>query len=106
MSEISQISARVDRLAAVFDRLASELEPYCHSGVIAGVVTAPKPDLTELEAAKNEAEAIKQELAGLRHRSKLDPEVRALENKLDEVLSRYYWLWQKCKEHDLTEADK
>lgn len=97
MSEISQISARVERLAAVFDRLAGQLDPLCHGGATAGVVTEQRPELAELEATKSEAEALRRELASLKYRSKLDPEVRALENKLDEVLSRYYWLWQKCK---------
>lgn len=97
MSEIDQIRVRVDRLAERYERLAGELSHFCQSGITSGVVTEPRPGLVELEATKGEAEALKKELSALRHKSKLDPEVRALENRLDEVLSRYYWLWQKCK---------
>lgn len=99
MSDISRISDRIDELAQSLDRIIVSQEGLCEGGLSAGVAAAPRPGLAELEAAKSEAEALKRKLAALRHKSKLDPEVLALENKLDAVLSRSYWLWQKCKDN-------
>jgi len=56
-------------------------------------------NLTELENLRTKAEELRTQLQALSDRRKLDPEVLAIERNLDDVLSRYYWLWLKLKDH-------
>jgi len=97
MSDTQDIRRRLDHLAQTLDRLARDQETLCGQIHAGGLDPDAAPGLAELEDVRQTAETIKVELAARRHKGKLDPEVRDLENKLDKVLTRYYWLWQKCK---------
>lgn len=97
MQESHDIKERTDELAKILDRVASGHDQLCGSIISGGAAAGTYPGLADLEHVRTEAETLKRELAAIKIRGKLDPEVRQLENELDEVLRRYYLLWQKCK---------
>jgi len=99
MSEREQIGTRIDELAKTLERLAGGKNEICENPITGGVAADAYPALAELEEVRAKAEDIRRDLAALKSRGRLDPKVRDLENKLEEVLNRYYWLWQKCKEN-------
>jgi hypothetical protein len=97
MPQRERIKAEIDELVRTLDRLSAEQNALCENTVTGGVATGTFSGLAELEEVRTKAESLKRQLAAMGEKSKLDPEVRALESKLEEVLNRYYWLWQKCK---------
>ncbi len=98
MPELEQIRTRIDELARTLKHLAGENNEICDE-LVAGVAVGARPTIAELEEVRAKAEDIRRDLAVIKNRGRLDPEVRDLENKLEQVLNRYYWLWQKCKEN-------
>lgn len=99
MSELEQIRTRIDELVKTLDRLAGGKNERCENHITGGVATDASPGLAELEELRAKAEGIRRDLAALKNKSRLDPEIRDLENKLEQALTRYYWLWQKCKDN-------
>lgn len=99
MSELEQIRTRSDELAKTLERLAGGKNELCENLIAGGTATGDYPGLAELEELRGKAEDIRRDLFALKNRGRLDPEVRDLENKLEQVLNRYYWLWQKCKDN-------
>ncbi len=99
MSEREQIRTRIDELVKTLDRLADGKNEICENPITGGVAADPYPGLAELEDLRAKAESIRRDLSALKNKSRLDPEVRDLENKLEQTLNRYYWLWQKCKDN-------
>jgi predicted nuclease with TOPRIM domain len=99
MSELDHIRTRIDELAKTLDRLAGGKNELCENRITGGVAAGAYPGLAELEEVRAKAEDIKRDLSALKNKGRLDPEVRDLENKLEQVLNRYYWLWQKCKDN-------
>ncbi len=97
MPQREKIRNDLDELAKTLDRLSEEKNALCENTITGGVATGSFTGLAELEEVRTKAENLKRQLAAMADRSKLDPEVRDLEKKLEEVLNRYYWLWQKCK---------
>jgi hypothetical protein len=99
MPEIETISNQIDELAHTLDHLSAGMAGLCEKPVAGGIATDIHPALAELEEVRTEAEALRRNLAALKSKGKLDPEVRDLESKLEQVLNRYYLLWQKCKDN-------
>lgn len=97
MPEREKIRTEIDVLGQTLDRLTEAKSELCENTITGGVAVGNYPDLAELEEVRSKAEAIRHQLAGLKGKSKIDPEVRELETKLENILTRYYWLWQKCK---------
>ncbi|MDR7868988.1 MAG: hypothetical protein RIN56_19535 [Sporomusaceae bacterium] len=99
MSEREQIRIRIDELVKTLDRLAGGKPELCENNITGGVAADAYPGLAELEDLRTKAEGIRRDLSALKNKGRLDPEVRDLENKLEQALNRYYWLWQKCKDN-------
>lgn len=99
MSELDRIRTRIDELARTLDRLAGEKNEPCENLITSSVAVEAHPGLAELEEVRTKAEDIRRDIAALRNKGRLDPEVRSLETQLEQVLNRYYWLWQKCKDN-------
>lgn len=99
MSELEHIRTRIDELVKTLDRLAGGEKQLCENPITGGVAAEAYPGLAELEEVRAKAEDIRRDLSAIKNKSRLDPEVRDLENKLEQVLNRYYWLWQKCKDN-------
>ncbi len=99
MSELDQIRTRINELAKTLDRLAGEKNDPCENLLTSGVAAGTHPGLAELAEVRAKAENIRRDIAALRNKGRLDPEVRSLETQLEQVLNRYYWLWQKCKDN-------
>ena len=97
MPQHEKIRTDIDELVKKLDRLSAEKSALCETTITGGAAAGTFTGLAELEEVRSKAEKLKRQLAVLADKSKLDPEVRDLENKLEEVLNRYYWLWQKCK---------
>lgn len=97
MPEFENISSRIDELARTLDRLSAGRSELCENLITGGVAAGAYPALAELEEVRTEAEVLRRDLAAKKNKGRLDPEVRDLENKLEQVLNRYYLLWQKCK---------
>ncbi|MDT8903268.1 hypothetical protein [Anaeroselena agilis] len=99
MPELEQLRTRIEELAKMLDRLAGGKEEICENMAVGSTAVSTYPGLAELEEVKTKAEDIRRDLAALKARGRLDPKVRELETKLEQVLVRYYWLWQKCKDN-------
>lgn len=99
MADIKDIKAEVDDVIAKLNRWAEKSGSLCNTMMTAGVAAGAYPGLAELEESKNKAESLRKALQDLKHRGKLDPEVLETEKKLDDALTKYYWLWHKCKEN-------
>lgn len=97
MAERETIRTEIAALGRTLDRLAAARGELCGNMITGGVAAGTYPGLSELEEVRTKAEDLKRQLAGMKSKGKLDPEVRELEIKLEAVLTRYYWLWQKCK---------
>lgn len=99
MPDIKNIRANTDRVLNLFKQLAQNQENICTGIATSGVDTGTYPGLAELEELRSQTETLRRKLQALEGRSKLDAEVLDIERKLDEALSRYYWLWHKCKDN-------
>jgi predicted nuclease with TOPRIM domain len=98
VTQLWDIEQAVDELLGKLQELTRIKQTICQGALFAGVDTATRPGLAELEEVRQKTEQLRSELNELsKHRSKLDPHVREIDRKLDEALSQYYWLWQKCK---------
>lgn len=97
MPEIQHIKHSIRELTEILDRISQNRDQLCENMITSGVAAGAYPGLAELEHVRTRAETLKHELATLKHKGKLDPEVRELESQLDQILTRYYWLWQKCR---------
>lgn len=97
MPEREKIRADISTLARTLDRLSAAQGELCENKITGVVAVGTYPDLAELEEVRAKADNLKRQLEALKNKSKLDPEVRDLETKLEDVLARYFWLWQKCK---------
>lgn len=95
MPEREKIRDDIDTLVRTLDRLSAAQGELCENTITGGV--AAGTGLAELEEVRTKADNLKRQLEALKDKGKLDPEVRDLETKLEEVLTRYFWLWQKCK---------
>lgn len=99
MVELAELDSRTEALLATLDRLEGASGQICENLTAGGEAAGNYPGLADLEEVRVSAEKIKQELAAVRQRGNLDPEVRELDRKLDDALRRYYWLWQQCKQN-------
>lgn len=99
MQDIKEIRANTNRVLSSFEKLAHDQENICTGMTTSGVGTGTYPGLAELEELRSQTENLRRQLQALGGRSKLDAEVLEIERKLDEALSRYYWLWHKCKDN-------
>lgn len=99
MPELENLSERVDKLVQTLDRLAAGRNELCDTHITGGVATDAYSAQAELEEIRTKAETLRRDLAAIKSKGKLDPEVRDLESKLEQVLNRYYLLWQKCKDN-------
>ena len=98
MPDLEAISAQTDQIMTTLQQLTRNLDRFCPAGITAGVGTEPYPALAELEELRVRTERLQRQLKDLKSKYKLNPQVWELERKLDEALSQYYWLWQKCKD--------
>ena len=92
--DIREIALQTEEILTRLHNLSIKQDNICSA---ANSENAAYSDLTELGELHNKAEALRQQLKMLSARSRMDNEVREIEKKLDEALSQYYWLWQKCK---------
>lgn len=99
MSELEQLRTRIEELVKTLDRLAGGEKQLCENPITGGVAADAYPELAELEEVRAKAEGIRRDLSALKTKGRLDPAVRDLETQLEQVLNRYYWLWQKCKDN-------
>jgi DNA repair exonuclease SbcCD ATPase subunit len=97
MPDRAKIRAAIDTLTRTLDRLSSAQNELCENTLTGGVAAGSHPVLAELEEVRAKADDLKRQIAAMKNKGKLDPEVRDLESKLETILARYYWLWQKCK---------
>jgi hypothetical protein len=97
MPERQRIAASIAELARALDRLAAGHSELCASRIDGSGTAGTDSAFAELEEVRVRAESLRRDLDALKGRSKLDPKVLDLENKLENVLTRYYLLWQKCK---------
>lgn len=98
MPDIEEIKARTQEVLSALWRLTKEQDGICSAGLSSQVGTQPYPAVAELETLRLQTEALRRQLQDMKPKGRLDPEVMQTERQLDEALSRYYWLWQKCKD--------
>lgn len=97
MPERAKIKAEIDTLARTLDRLSTAQGELCENMITGGVAAGTYPGLAELEEVRTKAENLKQQIETMKGKGKLDHGIIALEKELEDVLTKYYWLWQKCK---------
>ncbi|EGO64001.1 aspartyl-phosphate phosphatase Spo0E family protein [Acetonema longum] len=106
MEDILVIQQQIDALHRRLERLLQERDGICEDMIFAGrgATTQTSADLEEI---KREAEALRRRLDELtEQRGRLDPDVREASRELDELLNRYYWLWQKCAQQDQRQSEE
>ena len=99
MPEMEEIKARTEKVLASWWRLTKEQDGICTATLSSGVATDTYPGVAELEDLRHQTEALRRQLQELKPKRRFDPEVMQMEKQLDDALSRYYWLWQKCKDN-------
>jgi len=92
MPDIDEIRLLAATVTESIRRLTAKQDDHCTARE-----NAEFPGQTELQELCNQAEALKEQLRGMKDKSKVDPEVLEIERKLDDALNRSYWFWQKCK---------
>jgi hypothetical protein len=97
MSEREKIRAEIATLARTLDRLSSAQGELCENMITGGVAAGAYPGLAELEEVRAKADSLKRQIEAMKTKGKLDHDIIDLETELESVLTRYYWLWQKCK---------
>jgi hypothetical protein len=98
MPDIEELKARTETVLAALSRLTKEQDGICAAMLTSGVGTDTYPGVAELEDLRHQTETLRRELKELKTKRRFDPDVMQMERQLDEALSRYYWLWQKCKD--------
>ncbi|MDR3590574.1 MAG: aspartyl-phosphate phosphatase Spo0E family protein [Negativicutes bacterium] len=98
MPDIEEIKARTQEVLTTLWRLTKEQDGICTAALSSGVAVDTQ-GVAELEDLRHQTETLRRQLQELKTKSRLDPEVLKAERQLDEALSRYYWLWQKCKDN-------
>lgn len=100
MEDILIIQQQIEALHRRLDRLLREQDGICEDMIFAGrgATTQTSADLEEI---KREAEALRRRLDEMiQQKGRMDPDVMEASQALDDLLNRYYWLWQKCAQQD------
>jgi len=97
MPEREKIKTEIDTLARTLDRLSTAQGQRCENMITGGAAAGTYPGLAELEEVRAKADNLKQQIEAMKTKGKLDHDIIVLEAELEGVLTKYYWLWQKCK---------